>query len=168
MRRSRIPQDLEQLSRAETALASRIQSSNGGGGIRTLVGPKWPETVFETIAEGAPSSPACTTFAKSYWALRDRFAIPVRFAAVLRVLRGSSRGSFSEVVDEPINVNGPIGRSSVACWVRVAFRAATSTSQSSLSVESESVQGEAVVLAFGPLRGVLCLTRLAAAWGVSI
>jgi hypothetical protein len=28
--------------------------SSGGGGIRTLVGPKWPETVFETAARIAP------------------------------------------------------------------------------------------------------------------
>jgi hypothetical protein len=57
-----------------------------------------------------PEWPGCRTFPKSYWALRS-FCDPVRLAGVLRVLRGSSRGAFSEVVDEPINaaVSGIVG-----------------------------------------------------------
>jgi hypothetical protein len=29
--------------------STRFWLASGGGGIRTLVGPKWPETVFETV-----------------------------------------------------------------------------------------------------------------------
>jgi hypothetical protein len=37
-------------------------------------------------------------------------------------------GLVVEFERSPINVNGPNGRSNVACWIRVAFRAANSTS----------------------------------------
>jgi SAM-dependent methyltransferase len=43
---------------------------SGGGGIRTLVGPKWPETVFETAAfnhSATPPKGACGAVGKGIW-----------------------------------------------------------------------------------------------------
>jgi hypothetical protein len=39
------------------ALCRDFRDESGGGGIRTLVGPKWPETVFETAAFNHSATP---------------------------------------------------------------------------------------------------------------